>query len=181
MGISQLFGNAMNQTAEGSTSAAVFKLLALAALPVAALIANFESSKEPGHALFKDLDGRATTVFPSVQACVDKGFPQTDCEASQQKALDFSKNVVTVTYSSSAECVTNHGKCDQRTSLQHKLISAGDQAMIGTVPHTAYVPRVIAWQAAIEDLHVSAPLYPTTKKGLAMRKDGKTFGLNPGA
>ncbi len=176
MSISQLFGSVKNGITESGTKAAA-KLLALASIPAVALV-SLESAKSPEQAFLENLDGKTTTVFQSVPACMDKGFSKTDCETSQQKALDFSNNLLAVKYSSNAECVANHGKCDQHTWLQPTIISAGEYTAMSNIRHSVYKPPVIAWQAATTDLHIAAPLYPAAKEGLAVRKDGKTLDLN---
>lgn len=183
MGIGTAFDQLMNWTMEGSTAASFTKFIGVLALPTAAIMAPIQyfssNNAEDLERTFEDLDSRPTIVFQSVASCTNEGYSYVDCEASQQVALDISDELgTTVSYSSESKCAQNHGSCDQRIWMQPMIISTGKTTIINQIPHTAYTPPIVAWQAAASDLSVSVPLYSGPEKGTAVRKDGRTLDLD---
>lgn len=144
----------------GAVSAGVLALVGAIFLAVGAK----ESANNAAlQTLIDNLDKKTSVTFNSVADCTAQGFSPAQCKASYDAALDISDSLGTkIEYGSAQACAQKHHLC------HHIRYAKSD----------GYVPPVLAWQAAKDDIRQSAPLYPGFDKDTLVRKDGKVFQFN---
>jgi uncharacterized protein YgiB involved in biofilm formation len=116
----------------------------------------------------------------SVDACTSRGKPKAQCEESLKSVLSLANGRGTrVSYGSQDSCVEVHGpnNCPKVTKDITTLIYNGNSNSLLTVTTKSYLPPIIGWLAAVRDLKMAVPLYPTDDSKIAIRYDGKKFAL----
>lgn len=172
--LKQIFSNGLSAIddwiGQGSIPLVITKVLGVTSIGVLTIIGAIllaVGTKESANNtalqnLIDDLDKKASVTFNSVADCTAQGYATADCESSYAATLDIADSLGTkIEYKSPQACAQKHHEC------HHVRYAKSD----------GYIPPVIAWQAAKDDIRQSVPLYPGFDKDTVVRKDGKVFSL----
>ena len=150
MGIGSLLNRLMDWTEEGGDNAMYAKSFALAAIPAAVL------SGVVFHVSAQNLEALEET-FENLDSRPTVVF-QSVADCVDKKYVQF-------------ECESSQANAIVLSQETGTMVSAERQF------ESNATSNMIAWQAAADDLSVSAPLYDSAEDGKAVRQDSKLFSL----